>query len=197
MKAAFSLFRERGYEATSVAMIAERVGITKGAIYHHVPGKEAILAQGMNRALGALFAVLEEPDAVAGTRSPLERFRFILRRSVEVELEHLDEVTVLLRLRGNTPTEREVLAKRRAFDRAVTGVIEQAIANGQMRQDIDLAVMTRLIFGMVNWLTEWYRPDGPIGTGQMIEAVIGFVMAGVSPQAEAAVALGGAPAQTS
>lgn len=197
MRVAFSLFRERGYEATSVALIAEHVGITKAAIYHHVAGKEAILSQGVNHALGALFAVLDEPEAGAGARSPLERFGFILRRSVEVELAHLDEVTVLLRLRGNTPTEREVLEKRRAFDRAVTGVIQEAMANGQMRQDIDLALITRLIFGMVNWLTEWYRPDGPIQTDQMIDAVIGFVMAGVSPQAEAPVALGGAPAQTS
>lgn len=178
---AFSLFRERGYEATSIDLIAKHVGITKGAIYHHVRGKEAILAIGVNRALDALLAVLEEPEAVAGVGTPSERFRFILRRSIEVELANLDEVTVLLRLRGNTPTEREALAKRRAFDRAVAGVVREAIANGEMRRDIDLALITRLIFGMVNWLTEWYRPDGPIGSDQVIEAVIGFVISGVSP----------------
>lgn len=185
VNAAFTLFRERGYEATSVDLIAKHLGITKAAIYHHVAGKEAILELGVTRAMDALVAVTEESQALPGGGAPLERFLHILRRSVEVELGNLDEVTVLLRLRGNTAFEREVLERRRAFNRAVADVAREAMAAGQVRDDIDVTLITRLIFGMANWLTEWYRPGGALTTAQVVDAITGLVMTGVSSPASA------------
>jgi AcrR family transcriptional regulator len=177
---AFRLFRARGYEATSVDQIARELGVTKAAIYHHLAGKEAILAAGSNRAIHALTAVLEEGPALPGAGSPLERFEYILRRTLEVGLEHLDEVTVLLRLRGNTELEREMLDRRRAFDRAVAEVMQEAVDAGALPADTDALLMTRLIMGMNNWLTEWYQPDGALSADAVIDTVCRFAMAGLT-----------------
>jgi len=70
-------------------------------------------------------------------------------------------VTLLLRVRGNTEAERWALERRREFDRFVAGLVREAAADGDVQADLDPAVVTRLLFGMINSLVEWYRPDGP------------------------------------
>ena len=75
---ALSVFAERGYDGATMDDVARAAGITKAAIYHHVSGKEALLERGLERALGALFAILEETGARKGPAA--RRVRFIVRR---------------------------------------------------------------------------------------------------------------------
>jgi hypothetical protein len=67
-------------------------------------------------------------------------------------------VTLLLRVRGNTAVERSALARRRQFDRLVADLVSAAAADGDVRPDIDPNLTARLLFGMVNSVSEWYRP---------------------------------------
>lgn len=176
-KIAFGLFRKRGYDATSVDQIARAAGITKSSIYHHVAGKEELLARGVGDALDRLFGVLDESQATEGPYA--DRIRFVLRRSVEIELSALDEVSVLLRLRGNTKTEREALERRREFDRRVTELVETAIERGEIRGDLAPGLVTRLLFSMANWLTEWYRPRGPLSVDDIADGIAALAFEGL------------------
>ena len=76
-------------------------------------------------------------------------------------------VTLLLRVRGNTKVERRALARRREFDTAVASLVTQARDEGDLRPDVDPAVISRLLYGMINSVVEWYRPRGgrPGGAG--------------------------------
>ena len=110
---ALRVFAERGYDGASMDDVARAAGITKASIYHHVAAKEEFLARGLRRALDALFAILEEQRASAG--EPYARLEYILRRVAETTLELLPELSVLFRVRGNSPTEREAIERRRRF----------------------------------------------------------------------------------
>jgi AcrR family transcriptional regulator len=170
---AVKVFTERGYDGTSMADIARALGVHKSSIYHHVASKEQLLEDAVKRALNALHGMLAEPGATEGTA--VERLRYVVGRTVEIMVRQLPEVTVLLRIRGNTPTERWAIARRRDFDRAVQRIVAAAIADGDLRSDIDTALVTRLIFGMSNSVTEWYQPGGRLSARDMagaIEAVI-------------------------
>jgi AcrR family transcriptional regulator len=157
LTAAVRLFNERGYEATSMGDLAERLGITKSSIYHHVSGKQELLRMAVDHALDGLF---EAADEVRDLDAPaIERLEALIRRSVLVLADRLDFVTLLLRVRGNTAVEQQALMRRRIFDARVTELVKQAQAAGDIRADVDAAVAARLLFGMVNSLTEWYRPD--------------------------------------
>ena len=101
---AAEIFNERGYDATSMEDLAAAAGISKSSFYHHVRGKEALLRGALERAVDGLFGVLAEAPAQRG--SPLSRLRHIVRRQVEVLAGELPYVTLLLRLRGNTVTNR-------------------------------------------------------------------------------------------
>jgi AcrR family transcriptional regulator len=173
---AFGLFAARGFDATSMDEIAKAAGITKASIYHHVPGKEALLARGLQRALDALFGVLEEPGATTG--SARSRLRRIVARVAEVTMQMLPEVSVLFRVRGNSKTEKHAMERRRAFDAVVTELVRAAQRDGEIRPDIDAALMTRLVFGMSNSVVEWYRPSGRTAPAAIAEAVSGLLFEG-------------------
>ncbi len=157
VEAAVTVFNERGYDGTGMEELSRRLGIRKSSIYHHVSGKEELLALAVNRALDALFAVLDEETPQASATARLEH---TVRRSVEVLVTELPYVTLLLRMRGNTPAEHLALERRREFDHRVAELVALAAAEGGVRADIDPGLTSRLLFGTVNSLIEWYRPDG-------------------------------------
>ncbi len=151
------IFNERGYHGTSMDALARELGITKSAIYHHVGSKEDLLEQAIAQGLNQLFAVIDSQDARTEI-SAEERLRAVIRGSVEVLITYRDSVALLLRVRGTSAAERRALEKRREIDERTRTLVEAAIAEGSLRSDIDPGLITRLLFGMVNSLTEWYRP---------------------------------------
>jgi AcrR family transcriptional regulator len=174
---AAKLFNERGYDGTSMEDLSRRLGITKSAIYHHVPSKQELLRLAINRALDALFAEAAELEQVDGRA--IDRLEHLVRGSVLVLAGNLPFVTLLLRVRGNTKVEREALARRREFDHLVADLVAQAAAEGDLRADIDSAVTARLLFGLVNSLIEWYRPRGAAAAGQLADTVVAVAFDGL------------------
>ena len=169
LQVAARLFNERGYDGTSMEDLSRKLGITKSAIYHHVRSKEELLRLAVDRALDGLFAVAEEVEAMPGPA--IDRLEHLVRGSVAVLADRLPFVTVLLRVRGNTRVERQALARRRDFDQFVAKLVQQAEAEGDVRPDVDPLVTSRLLFGMVNSLIEWYRPRGGIGSAELADAI--------------------------
>ena len=174
---AVAAFNERGFEATSMDELAARLGITKSAIYHHVPSKVELLRLALDRALDALFAVLEEPAAAGGPA--IDRLEHVVRGSVRVLTEELPFVTLLLRVRGNSAVERAALERRRTFDRVVTDLVRAAEDEGDVRPDVDPAVTSRLLFGTVNSLVEWYRPGGGLSADALADALVATTFEGL------------------
>ncbi|WP_157246104.1 TetR/AcrR family transcriptional regulator [Nonomuraea typhae] len=153
---AVGVFNERGYDGTSMEDLARALGVTKSAIYYHVPGKEQLLARALDRALDGLFEVVADPCATTGPA--IERLAWVVRQSVRILIDRLPYVTLLLRVRGNSPTEQQALDRRREFDRFIAHLVKEAAADGEIRPDLDPALVTRLLFGTVNSITEWYQP---------------------------------------
>jgi AcrR family transcriptional regulator len=174
---AVQVFLRHGYDGASLDQVAEAAGITKASIYYHAEGKEALLKQGAGRALDALFAVLEEPAALEGRA--LDRLKHVVRRTIEITVKRLPEVALLLRVRGNTETERWILDRRRRFDRLVVKVVDEAQAKGELRADIEAGLITRLLFGMLNSITEWYRPGGALSPDDVIAAATRIAFEGL------------------
>ncbi len=161
---AVTVFNERGYDGTSMEDLSKRLGISKSSIYYHVDAKEDLLRMALDRALDGLFGVA---DQVTSLEVPaIERLELLVRGSVRVLAERLPYVTLLLRARGNTSTQRRALARRRQFDQLVADLVAEAERAGDIRPDVDPAITARLLFGMVNSLAEWYRPAArPPGGG--------------------------------
>jgi AcrR family transcriptional regulator len=177
---AVAVFNERGYDGTSMEDLSRRLGISKSSIYYHVSSKEELLALALDRALDGLFAVVEE---IRASDAPaIDRLERLVRASVGVLADRLPYVTLLLRARGNTSTERGALARRREFDQIVADLVKEAERDGDIRPDVEPAVTARLLFGMINSLVEWYRPDRPdaaAGAAELADAVCAVAFDGL------------------
>ncbi|MFI5882719.1 TetR/AcrR family transcriptional regulator [Streptomyces sp. NPDC051554] len=191
LEVAVVVFNERGYDGTGMEELARRLGLSKSSIYHHVSGKEELLELAVNRALDALFAVLDEeagdqegaggaPDTAATATARMKR---IIHRSVEVLAAELPYVTLLLRLHGNSEVEQRALARRREFDHRVAELMTRAAAEGGIRADIDPHLASRLLFGTVNSLVEWYRPDRDLTVETLADALTTILFDGLHGRA--------------
>ena len=90
-----------------------------------------------------------------------------------------------VRVRGNTLVERRALGRRREFDRFVAGLVSQAQQDGDVRTDFDAVVTARLLFGLVNSLSEWVRPRTRRGDDALIDAVCTIIFHGLRTSAHA------------
>jgi AcrR family transcriptional regulator len=175
---AVAVFNERGYDGTSMEDLSRRLGISKSSIYYHVDSKEDLLALALDRALDGLFRVADEVKASG--EPAIIRLERLVRGSVQVLADRLPYVTLLLRARGNTSTEREALARRREFDQIVADLVAEAEQDGDIRPDVDPAITARLLFGMVNSLVEWYQPGRPAtSTAELADAVCAVAFDGL------------------
>ena len=174
---AVQMFIDQGYEATSVSALTARLGLSKSALYHHFASKEELLEVALDEALGGLEGVLSEAGATEGTAR--DRLEYVLRGAVLVLVDKLPPVTLLLRVRGNSDVECAAVERRRAFDRHVTSLVSAAQSEGGVRTDIDPSVATRLLFGMVNSIVEWYRPRGAGDADQLARDVLAVALDGL------------------
>ena len=177
LRRAVDLFNAQGYDATSIGDLARELGLTKSAIYHHVSSKEALLSAALDEALDGLTSAIDE--AVAGGGSAEQQLRAAVGGSVRVLTAHLPAVTLLLRVRGNSDVELAALERRRLLDERLASLVRAAAEEGSIRDDLAPEVITRLLFGMVNSLVEWYSPGGTVHPDDLAESVTSLAFDGL------------------
>ena len=175
-------FIERGYDATSMEDLARATGLTKAALYHHVAGKEEFLRLAVSRGIDALSEALAEAEDLDAPA--VQRLELVVRRSVAVLVDHLPYVTLLLRVRGNTAAEQWALERRRDLDARAAALTAKAVADGDLDPDVDPRLLTRLVFGAVNSVTEWYRPGGGTGPAEIADLLARMLVDGLRPRSD-------------
>lgn len=171
------VFIEKGFDGTTMEQLADRLGITKSAIYHHVEGKNELLDLALAKALDGLDYAVERTRALDA--NSIDRLEYLVRASVEALVAHKPFVTLLLRVRGNTDAERRALARRRGFDHYAAELVRAAEAEGAVRPDVDPEVTARLLFGMINSLVEWARPATPVQVRALSDSVCSIAFGGI------------------
>jgi AcrR family transcriptional regulator len=177
LAASVEVFNARGFDGTSMEDLSQRLGIGKSAIYHHVESKDALLGLALDYALDGLEQAADEVRGLDA--SAMQRLETLLRRSVEVLVERLPYVTLLLRVRGNSEVERRALARRRRIDRFAADLVKDAVGEGELLPDLDPAVTARLMFGLVNSMTEWLKPGKRYNADELATAVAAALFGGL------------------
>lgn len=167
LDAAASEFRHNGYAATSLKVIADHVGVRVASLYHHFPSKdrlvEEVLAIGLNRTESA---TRDAVTSMGVTASPITRIRSAIAAHVSSNLTSGDYAAATLRILGQVPEDirKRQGEQQRAYAEFWGNLLEEGRADGVIRSDLNPKIVRMLLFGVMNWAVEWYRPDGNSAT---------------------------------
>jgi AcrR family transcriptional regulator len=151
------LFAERGYQGTSLADLAQALGVQKPSLYHHIESKEDLLWDVAQEGAAAFHAAL---DSVPATDRPAERIREALRAHLAVVGGQLDVATVFVRewrfLSGDR--REQFVAERRRYEERIRELFREGVEGSELRTDLDVATAALLFLSAANWAYTWLRP---------------------------------------
>ncbi len=182
MHAALRLFGERGYHATSLQDVIASAGCSKGAFYHYFESKEDLLLLFHDTFIDHLLAFAE--DAAEGPGDPLAKLQRILRHLLESMSAFHDHMAVFNNESRFLTQEKFKLvqAKRDRYEAVVRGLVEQAIARGELRADLDPKIFSFALLGTFNWAFRWFRPDKPLSPEEMAGVLLRILLEGGIPR---------------
>ena len=155
------LFAEQGYQGTSLADLADALGVQKPSLYHHIDSKEDLLWEVAWEGAEAFHAGL---DAVPADAPAAERIRLALRAHLAVVGGQLDVATVFVREWRFLSGERRdlFLAERRRYEARIRELFRAGVEESQLRTDLDLGTAALLFLSAANWAYTWLRPGGDV-----------------------------------
>jgi AcrR family transcriptional regulator len=177
LTSAVDLFAERGYDGTSVAQVIARAGVAKGGFYHHFASKEALLYEVYGDLIGRQLEGMDE--ILARGLPPAQTLRALIDDLVATTAASARPALVFWREMnrlGDERTEAYRRARRRYHD-AVRRLIRDAQAAGQFAPVASADTVTFTIFGFVNELPLWYRPNGRKRPAQLATELADLVLA--------------------
>lgn len=175
LSAAGRLFRERGYERTTVRDIAAAVGIQSGSLFHHFASKEDILKAVMIDVIR--FNTERMTAALAAARDPQARLRALIACELEsIVGDTREAMAVLVHCWDSLSKDRqvEVLALRKVYEALWLDALQDAAKHALIR--VDPFVLRRLIAGMISWSNTWFDPRGPMSFDELVDTVLQLVL---------------------
>jgi TetR/AcrR family transcriptional regulator len=180
---AAELFARQGYTATSMNEVAAACGVSKAGLYHYVRDKQELLFQitaGHVARLEQVIAEVNEEQHARGDGGAEERLRALILRFVREYASAQHEHRVLtedVRFLDEAEREQVMAAQRRvvaAFGDAI-GAVRPSLARNELEKPLAM-----LLFGMINWMFTWLRPDGTLTHEQMAPLVADLFFGGLA-----------------
>src|SRR5712692_8665541 len=179
LRTAARLFQQRGYDATSMNDVAAALKLSKGGLYHHFQSKDEILFEIMNHAMEITQERVLDP--VRGIADPEERLRSLIRRHIEVVLSVRDrEITVMLH--ENHPLSpslrRRINTRKKDYVHFVESLIAELQRARQSKGIVSPRAAAFALLGMINWIYQWYRPEGTLQEEDLVRQYTEMFFAG-------------------
>lgn len=174
LRAAARLFVEKGFDATTTRDIAEAVGMRSGSPFYHFRSKQELLKAAIIEGLDAGNTRLQA--AIEGIADPEQRLRVLVRTHLGTLLEGDCRSPLLVsETRALDDKARTEIAA--AFDRYQVPwqqTLDELRDTGKLASAAPPVRL--LLFGMLNWSSHWYRPDGNLSVDELAEAAVAMLL---------------------
>ncbi|SFM39083.1 TetR/AcrR family transcriptional regulator [Marinobacter zhejiangensis] len=171
LKEAARLFRDKGYERTTVRDLAAAVGIQSGSLFHHFRSKEKILEAVMVETILLNTALLK--SAVDEADNNGDKLRALIRSELESVIGQTGEAMAVLVYEWRSLSEEsqeKVLALRDIYEQVWLDVLEALKAEGAL--SANPFIVRRLLTGALSWTVTWYKPEGGMNLSALTEEVM-------------------------
>ena len=179
-RAAARVFYEKGYDGASMQDIAKAVNLTKAGLYHHVGSKDRLLFEIMNYGMDILDEMVLQK--VAPIADPREKLRQTIIGHIDLIVRARDlEITVILHenrsLRG--ALRKKLNARKKGYIRFLEGLIAQVQEQAGAKPIVSPRLAAFALLGIINWLYQWYRPEGAVKQNELAPTYADFFFRGL------------------
>ena len=175
------LFAERGFKNTTVRDIADAAGILSGSLYHHFDSKESMVDELLDTFQTELW---KKYDAIeASDLTPKAKIEAVVRASFEAIGEHRNEVAIFQTDALYLATFERfgyLIERNRKFRTLWTGLLEAGVASGELRADLDVALVYRFLRDTVWVAVRWYRPGGTLTPADVADQYLAILLEGIN-----------------
>ena len=162
------VFADKGYHSTTMRDLAAASGMSLAGMYYYVRGKDDLLALIQERCFARVLDGAER--AVAASSDPFERLQAFIRHHVTFFAQHMAEMKVL----SHEPARGVSAIKRRYVD-----LLEALLKDAASEEAaVDRSAAAYILFGMMNWIYNWYDPAGEIDSRRLADLIARIFLGG-------------------
>jgi AcrR family transcriptional regulator len=176
ISAAAEVFREKGYQAATLNDVAERLGTDRASLYYYVADKQELFHASIEGVLEQNLARAEEIHA--SRLPPVEKLSALVGTILESYEANYPHMFVYIQedmariAKDESPWAIEMVNQTRRMERIFFRVIEEAVANGDFRDDVSPRVASYALFGMMNWTHRWFEPGKRLPASELAKSFV-------------------------
>src|SRR5260370_15607635 len=194
LRTAARIFAEKSYHSTSMRDISRATGVSIAGLYHYCKSKEELLFLIQDHCFGRVLERLEQ--RTKGIEDPFEKLRIFIDNHLSFFAANMAEMKVLSHeaesLGGDL--HKHVSTKKERYARVARKILREIAEQERTNLRIDLTVATYALFGMMNWIYNWYDPRGKLSVNQLVDNITGLFVNGFLVPGNAHFALEDSPA---
>jgi AcrR family transcriptional regulator len=167
---AADVFRQRGFESATLLDVANAIGTDRASLYYYVGSKEELLQEIVRHALKNVNEVAEQIKR--SRKSTPEKIRALIDSMVDNYVQNYPHMSIYTEDLGRIARQDskwaiDVIEQTRHYESVVRSVLANGRRDGTLRTDVPLDLAVLSLFGMINWMHRWYRPESNYDAGEI------------------------------
>lgn len=171
LRTAARIFAEKSYHSTSMRDISRATEVSLAGLYHYCKSKEELLFLIQDNCFGRVLERLEQ--RLAEVSEPAQKLRIFIDNHLAFFAANMAEMKVLSHeadsLAGHL--HQHVSSKKQKYTRLAREILTELQAHQTEKRRVDLTAATYALFGMMNWIYNWYDPNGKLKIDELVEHV--------------------------
>jgi len=165
LDAAAFVFSRKGFSRTRLSDIAKVANMKAGSLYYHFSSREELTAEVMSLGVNYIFrTVTARLDELPEGTDSITRLRTAIETHLLCLIERSDYARANTKLSGQVPRHIQVQhdASEAEYGLVWRKLLREAVADGSLREDVNISAIRMFILGAMSWSVEWFKPEnGP------------------------------------
>jgi len=178
LRSAARIFAEKSYHSTSMRDISRATNVSLAGLYHYCKSKEELLFLIQDNCFGRVLERLEQ--RLQDVEDPIAKLGIFIENHLSFFAANMAEMKVLSHeaesLRGDLYTH--VSTRKDNYTKLARKILREVQQTGNSKDPIDLTVATYALFGMMNWIYNWYDPQGKLKVSDLADNVMKLFLHG-------------------
>jgi len=181
LRTAARIFAEKSYHSTSMRDISRATNVSLAGLYHYCKSKEELLFLIQDNCFGRVLERLEQ--RLEGVADPITKLGIFIENHLSFFAANMSEMKVLSHEAESLGGDlyNHVSTRKDKYAQLARQILREVQETQQSQEPIDLTVATYALFGMMNWIYNWYDPHGKLNVSDLASNVMKLFLNGFVP----------------